>query len=147
MTVGAGAYHACAIAATGSAWCWGYDGDGELGDSLGVPYQSVPVPVRTTERFQSIRGGFNQTCAVAQSGQIYCWGSSQNGEAGPNAGGRAYTPAEVPLVGTGVAAGGFHSCAATPQGVFCWGYNQLGQIGASLDVRTSATPLRVIGQP
>jgi alpha-tubulin suppressor-like RCC1 family protein len=145
--IGAGAYHTCAISGTGEGFCWGNDSDAELGDSLGETHQDVPVAVRTTERFRSVAGGFNHTCAVAQSGQIYCWGGSENGQAGPNAGSRAYTPAPVGLQGSNVAAGGFHSCAATSQGAYCWGFNQLGQLGASSSTMQSPAPLRVSGQP
>jgi Regulator of Chromosome Condensation (RCC1) repeat protein/Big-like domain-containing protein len=146
--ISAGAFHTCAITGAGDAYCWGNNASGELGDSSGTTQQDAPVAVHAAGvLFTSIAAGFNHTCARALSGQIYCWGGNDNGQVGPNAGTVAYLPVLVGLTGTAIVAGGFHSCAMTPNGTYCWGYNQLGQLGAGSALAQSATPLRVSGQP
>lgn len=146
--INAGAFHTCAITGAGEAYCWGNNISGQLGDSASAIWQLVPVAVHAAGvLFTSITAGFNHTCARATSGQIYCWGGSDNGQVGPNVGTVGYVPALVGLTGTAIVAGGAHSCALTPSGAYCWGFNQFGQLGAGSALLQSATPLRVRGQP
>ncbi|HEY6784343.1 MAG TPA: Ig-like domain-containing protein, partial [Gemmatimonadales bacterium] len=78
--------HSCGITTAGAAYCWGSDVAGALGDS-GAATQLVPVPVHSGGvTFRAISAGYNHTCAVATSGAIYCWGSNELGQVGPNGG-------------------------------------------------------------
>ena len=146
--IGAGALHTCAISVTGEAYCWGANLGGRLGDSSGAYQQNSPSAVHSAGvLFSSISGGYNHTCAVATTGQIYCWGDNSNGQVGPNGGAEVDVPVLVGLTGTSVATGGWHSCATTATGVYCWGYDFWGQLGAASSSGQSATPVRVSGQP
>lgn len=145
VAISAGAYHTCGIAATGTAYCWGNNNSGELGDSLGAQYQLTPVAVDAPGvRFRAIATGFNHTCGLADTGDLWCWGGDDEGQVGPSAG---RLPIAVGLRGSSITAGGFHSCAITPGGAYCWGANQLGQLGAGSTALNSAVPLRISGQP
>jgi alpha-tubulin suppressor-like RCC1 family protein len=44
LSLVAGAYHTCAVASDGAAYCWGYNSDGELGDGTQID-SSLPSPV------------------------------------------------------------------------------------------------------
>ena len=44
VAIGAGAEHTCAVAADGSAWCWGDDTHGQLGDGT-TTNSTIPVPI------------------------------------------------------------------------------------------------------
>jgi alpha-tubulin suppressor-like RCC1 family protein len=46
-TVSVGDSHACAVASTGAVWCWGYNANGQLGNSSTTP-SLVPVLVTGT---------------------------------------------------------------------------------------------------
>ncbi len=88
--------------------------------------------------------GAAHTCALDDAGNVYCWGSSNNGQLGlgPDSGPR---DAPVPVPGlSGVkalAAGRAHTCAVAQQdgSVRCWGANNVGQLG--LDVFGSDMPV------
>jgi LPXTG-motif cell wall-anchored protein len=91
----------------------------------------------TLEGIISVSGGGNHSLAVSASG-VYAWGLNASGQVGNGTTSDSTTPVLVPGVAgegvlagaTTVSAGGNHSVAATPLGVYAWGYNELGQLGA-----------------
>lgn len=91
--VSAGTEHTCAVAIDGSAWCWGRNVSGLLGNGgpVGVtvnpnvpdPYtEPVPVAVAGGIRFQSLAVGPSHSCGISLSGAAYCWGANGSGELG-----------------------------------------------------------------
>jgi alpha-tubulin suppressor-like RCC1 family protein len=77
-------------------------------------------------------GGFH-SCAIAEDGVAYCWGSNNSGQLGTST---DADQAQSPLrVATGPAlmqidAGAGHTCAVSQEGaVLCWGDNPFGQVG------------------
>lgn len=88
--IGAGAYHTCARRGNGSAWCWGNDslgqlGDGTTGDAVtGARLKAVRV-VRSSGSFVGARklaGGFFHTCALRTDATVWCWGGNGYGQLG-----------------------------------------------------------------
>jgi hypothetical protein len=77
----AGAVHTCVLVADGSAYCWGQNLYGQLGDGS-TTHRSTAVAVTSDLRFRSIRAGGALTCGVATDGTEYCWGFNQNGQLG-----------------------------------------------------------------
>src|ERR1700755_307927 len=63
--VGAGVSHACAIRTDGTAWCWGANNAGQLGDGSTTDRTS---PVQATApdlpKLTAIAGGLAHTCAL-----------------------------------------------------------------------------------
>lgn len=146
-SIAAGVNHTCAITVAGVAYCWGNNISGEVGDSSGLIVRDVPEAVHAAGLlFTSITGGYNHTCAIATTADIYCWGGGDAGQVGPNGASTTVVPVSVGLSGSMVVAGGFHSCALTAAGVYCWGFNQYGELGAGTSQLQSATPLKVAGQ-
>jgi hypothetical protein len=89
--VDAGWDHACAITLDGSAFCWGRNNMGQLGngswaaDSTGSAGEIVraPTAVATAYRFATLSAGENTTCGITEPGAaIYCWGYGQSGQTG-----------------------------------------------------------------
>jgi len=158
-----GSYHTCALANTGKVYCWGYDGYGELGngsDETGdqVAPTLVEDGVATSPdgdgtnltNIKQITGGDSHTCALANTGKVYCWGRDDDGELG-NGSDETGDQVAPTLVEDGVAAspdsdgtnltnikqitgGGYHTCALANTGkVYCWGNDGNGRLGNGSD--------------
>jgi len=136
--ISAGDQHTCAIA-DATAYCWGADQDGQLGDGLGQPKQTTPVAVNTLSGLagrivDSITTGDLHTCASV-SGKGYCWGNNDHGQLGDGTLNTSTVPVAI-VASTGVisiAAGGNSSCAVVrPQSkqiAGCWGAGAGGTLG------------------
>ena len=59
----AGGQHTCGLTADGSAWCWGSNAFGQLGNGSSSA-SNAPVAVATAERFTRIVAGQAHTCAL-----------------------------------------------------------------------------------
>ncbi|TMC67287.1 MAG: hypothetical protein E6J18_16365, partial [Chloroflexi bacterium] len=83
-TVSAGGFHACAVATTGSVYCWGSNSNGQLGDGTAI---DSPTPVEVYApgvSFSAVSAGRYHTCAVtnAPPNTAYCWGANSSGQLG-----------------------------------------------------------------
>lgn len=79
--VAAGGQHACAIAESGAAYCWGANGTGQVGNGSTVG-QPMPQRVAGTQAFQTLAAGDTHTCGVGLDGAIYCWGDNFRAQLG-----------------------------------------------------------------
>jgi alpha-tubulin suppressor-like RCC1 family protein len=77
----AGAVSTCALLADGTAYCWGQNIHGQLGDGSTVN-RAQPSPVAGNHAFRSIFAGGALTCGFADDGLDYCWGLNQSGQLG-----------------------------------------------------------------
>ncbi|MGD0529567.1 MAG: hypothetical protein ABSE49_30795, partial [Polyangiaceae bacterium] len=118
----------CARESDGSVWCWGADGNGQLGSvstGLTCPGGSacnvVPtlVPLGSLAAAQ-LRAAWMSVCARMSDGDVYCWGNDITGVSGPAFAPAFFqsTPTSVGLHGvTDLALGGgddtneTHACA------------------------------------
>ncbi len=133
----------CGIDEGGVLYCWGFNGDGQLGigvDAAGAgPTYSVPQAVApvTNQTFKSLNGGRFHNCAVTFSHNGYCWGANSNGQLGVGSNTRSENVATlvsnaVPFAT--ISAGRIHSCGISIGGrAYCWGDNERGQLGGSID--------------
>jgi alpha-tubulin suppressor-like RCC1 family protein len=92
ITVGGG--HACGLTADGTAYCWGDNRAGQLGDSTTVN-RADPVPVAGGLKFKAISAGYAHTCAQTMDGSVACWGLNSVGELGDSVTGPRLVPRYV----------------------------------------------------
>lgn len=146
--VTAGQFHTCALTTEGAVKCWGSDNAGQLGDGKSDTRSAPDYVSGLTSGVASIAAGNSHTCAVMTTGAVKCWGQNDFGQTGGSAEWAQRTPADVPGLGSGVAAvsaGLRHSCAVMTSGALkCWGVNPFGELGDG--TRTGhATPVQVSG--
>lgn len=66
--------HTCGIS-KGMLWCWGANGDGQLGTGDRVPH-ATPVQVGSDDTWTSVSTGGGFTCGI-NAGKLYCWGANR----------------------------------------------------------------------
>lgn len=134
-SITAGAVHACALRSIGTIYCWGGNGEAQIGSMNTFDSVTLPTQVSGISDASSIDAGDTHTCAVHSDGTVSCWGSNYFGQLGNGTSGVdkiSYQPVKVHGLTdvTGVTAGLFHSCALHINGtVSCWGWNAAGQLG------------------
>jgi hypothetical protein len=122
----------CAVLDGGAAYCWGYNGDGELGGGSTAFTDDNPVQVVSLSGVTSLAAAGGHTCVVKAGGHVACWGENSSGELGNGGDAGSAQPVEVEgLAGAVSVAVGFdHSCALfSDGGVVCWGGNASGELG------------------
>ena len=79
----AGNNHACARLTDGTMRCWGYNGDGALGDGT-IDRRSSPVAVVGLTGVDLLARSVlaSHTCARRTDGSVWCWGSNGFGQLG-----------------------------------------------------------------
>lgn len=80
----------CATTASGLS-CWGYNGNGEIGDGTHVN-RLVPTPVDAGFTVVQVSSGDEHTCALGSEGQIKCWGSNASMQLGTGTTQNSSTP-------------------------------------------------------
>ena len=154
-------FHTCAAAVDGTAWCWGQNGYGQLGDGSAV---ASTVPVQVVEPSDpsgflqgviSIAVGEQFSCVRKENGTVWCWGLDGNagrlGDGLPHSDCGAtdcsYTPVQAAGIttATDLACGLSNACVIASGGeVWCWGYNIRGAIGDGSNTDRD-TPTQTVG--
>lgn len=160
----AGMFHFCALyddnSGQGKINCWGYNGYGQLGvgdnknrfvptDVLGLERENI-TDIQARKAYTG-RYYVENTCALSESGKIYCWGYNHNthGTLGNGEDGHKYSPTQVSGINNaqkfvlgGHSSGGYGCALLTDKTVKCWGYNGYGQLGTG-NINSEKTPVLV----
>jgi len=124
-----GPKHSCAYYANGNLWCWGFNGQGQLGTG-DTNTHMTPVLLSVVQS-TNVACGLGHTCAV-EGTMVQCWGTNVIGALGDGTTVDRLTPVQTVGLADPVllAAGNAHTCAVlTVGGVWCWGWNVYGQLG------------------
>jgi hypothetical protein len=160
-SVGVGS--ACGITGDGSAYCWGNNNDGRVGNnrldnnrgenSLVRPLyaqavQDASATAVTGVKSISING--KHGCAITVLSTVACWGSRTYGEVGDTFYGVNAVPFYTAVSGVtnavAVSAGELHTCALTStSAVYCWGQGTFSQLGNGTTPSATGTPVEVSG--
>jgi len=177
----------CGVRSDHTAWCWGSNRDGEVGDGThGNDSVSLPAQVGVDADWASIDRGSRTTCGIKFDHTAWCWGNNAEGELGngttvssdvPTAFGPGSTWQSIAAatgyitcgiktdttmwcttvfgglrqVGTqtgwaSVTVGQLHRCGVREDGsAWCWGTNTHGDFGTGSVSGDSTTPVRVNG--
>ncbi len=156
-----GEEYTCGIVSD-SAYCWGVNWDGQLGDGADLSSdpekQLTPRLVDANDGFvntdvSTLTTGLATVCAI-ESGKLYCWGDNDDGQVGTggdadeslpqkvtsNAG---FSNSNVTVVDTYDDA----TCAIESGSVYCWGGNYDGQLGNGSSMDASLVPVKVLNNP
>jgi len=121
IAISAGTQHTCGLAADSTAYCWGKNDLGQLGN-VG-PDTTLPVPVPGGFKYRALVVGYQHSCGLLVSGRVSCWGDSTQVQLGDN------TLATFTF--TLLSAGAAHTCGLTGNGTaYCWGGDANGQLGS-----------------
>jgi alpha-tubulin suppressor-like RCC1 family protein len=136
--IAAGAVHTCGVSTGHTLWCWGGNGNGELGIGSTALSEDLPQPVTTPAAtgWDTVtaggKGAGGWTCAIRTGHTLWCWG--EGGVLGIGNDFDQNLPQQVTTPSaTGwatVSAGAFHTCATRTDGtLWCWGDNGAGRLG------------------
>lgn len=143
----AGDYHTCGLKSDGTVWCFGENTLGQTGTGSFSTTVSSPTQVSGGPTYTQVVAGHSHTCALAATGNAYCWGLNSSGQLGDS----TTTNRAVPTLVAGghqflsLAAGGAHTCGqAADSTLYCWGANGQGQLGNG-SVTPDSAPHQVAG--
>jgi alpha-tubulin suppressor-like RCC1 family protein len=153
--IAAGLGHAVALASDGKVITWGFNSNGQLGIGSAATQVLVPTAVESTgvlagKSVTAIAAGYFHSLALGANGHIYAWGFNFIGQLGDGSTDDRSVPVEVARTGplsdqtvSAIAAGGYHSLAATSAGnVVSWGdYIQFVTPGDGGELLPVAVPL------
>lgn len=120
---------------TGTAYTWGYNPEGSLGDGTFVD-SPVPVQVLTNTRYRDINVGDGTVIAITTSGTLNTWGYGGLYALGNGNIANSNIPVTVNIVGETFVSASAHyimAGAVTTTGkVYTWGTNSAGVMGLGL---------------
>ena len=135
----------CATSDDGSAYCWGDDDFGGLGNGAPFVGESTPQLVAATG-LAHVSSGLQHACAV-KGNDIMCWGRGSYGQLGDgrDLGG---TPTKIALTGmTEVGVGRGFACARSAAKLYCWGVDDNAQLAdGSGDPRPTPVEISIPAQ-
>jgi alpha-tubulin suppressor-like RCC1 family protein len=87
--VSAGLHHTCATKTTGTLWCWGVNGLGQLGDGTTTNRLSPSQESSAATNWTAVSAAQAHSCGVKITGTLWCWGFNLFGQLGTGPNGRA----------------------------------------------------------
>jgi alpha-tubulin suppressor-like RCC1 family protein len=144
--ISAGYEHTCGIRLDGSLWCWGLNGDGQLGIGGGPVIGWLPTQVGDASWLQIDASDSEHTCGIQVDGSLWCWGYNDFGQLGTGDYADRLVPTRVEgnAQWASVSTGYGHTCAIRVDGsMWCWGLNNGGQLGIGSDAYAVPDPTEV----
>jgi alpha-tubulin suppressor-like RCC1 family protein len=140
--------HSMGLRSNGTAWAWGYNNSGQLGDNSTTSRLSpVPIVGGFTDWVQISSAGRN-SIGLRSNGTAWAWGSNSNGQLGDNTTTGKSSP--VSVIGgfsdwSQLSTGGYHNVGIRTNGTaWSWGANGRGRLGDGTTADKSS-PVSVVG--
>jgi alpha-tubulin suppressor-like RCC1 family protein len=145
------------IKSDGTCWCWGYGGDGEIGDGTSNSYSS-PVSVIGAHSFIdiTISGTTSFPCSslfgLKSNGEVWCWGSNIRSSLGDGTANSRSSPVLLAgghsFVRLMVNSQGLCGAAITSNGsIYSWGKGDDGGLGDGDSNNDKSVPILVLNTP
>jgi alpha-tubulin suppressor-like RCC1 family protein len=148
ISAGASTGHSLAVRQNGTAWAWGFNDVGQLGDNTTAQKSSPVSVVGGYTDWCQISGGLAFSVALRQNGTAWAWGVNTGGRLGDNTTVNKSSP--VSVVGgfcdwCQISAGNNFSLAVRTTGTaWAWGYGNYGRLGNNCTAARSS-PVSVVG--
>ena len=146
--VSAASIHTAAVRTGGSAWAWGSNGQGRLGDNTATNRSSPVSVVGGFSDWCQISAGFSHTAAVRTGGSAWSWGWNNSGQLGDYTTTSRSSPVSVVGGFTNwcqVSAGYAHTAAVRFNSTaWAWGGNTCGRLGDNTTTNRSS-PVSIVG--
>ena len=110
----------CTVNDYGRAYCWGNNGNGQIGIGSNRNPIAEPTPLMRFDDFVSIRAGASRACGIRRAGELVCWGVRFT--SAPEATGDFDSVSRVTVGGPIIA-------QLPDRSLHCWGNNNQGQCG------------------
>jgi alpha-tubulin suppressor-like RCC1 family protein len=95
LSLSAGGGHTCGRLSNETAFCWGNNQEGGLGNGT-TTWSQAPVPVSGGLTFRYLSVGHGFTCGLTPAGALYCWGGNTSGQLGDNSTTNRLAPVLIP---------------------------------------------------
>jgi alpha-tubulin suppressor-like RCC1 family protein len=121
----------CGIRTDLTAWCWGDDGAGKVGNGAAGGYDPVLAPSQLPGTWSALAGDDLTMCGIHTDGTGWCWGDDSEGQVGdgPDAVQVKEVPTRLPGLWSGITVAGGSPCGIrTDQTGWCWGVDYLGKL-------------------
>ncbi len=132
--------HACARRSDATAWCWGNNKYGQVGNGMLGDGTYQPYPAMALDDVESLGAGSYFTCATRRDGTAWCWGRAFGNRLGD---GKDDVPEDRPRPGrvledfgggpfmhaSRISVGSVGCLVTNDTGVWCWGNDQYGTTG------------------
>lgn len=147
----------CGVGTNKHVYCWGNNQYGQIGNGTNtnalVPTQIVMADSSAeSEDFVEVATNYygnGSTCAVASSGNVYCWGGGLHGALGNGSTSNVNKATLVTMPTNGdkfkhiIGMGNGNCVLTTTNTVYCWGYNNSGEGGNGINYADILTPTAI----
>lgn len=143
--------HVLALRPNGTAWSWGYNAFGQLGDGTTTNRSSPVSVIGGFTDWTQISAGLNSSTGIRANGTAWAWGNNFDGQLGDGTSGTVNNKSSpTPVIGgfsdwIHISPGWSHTAAIRANGTtWTWGKNNFGQLGDGSTTNRSS-PGSVLG--
>jgi alpha-tubulin suppressor-like RCC1 family protein len=144
-----GYWYIAAIKTDGTLWTWGYNNNGQLGDSTTTNRSSPVQTIAGGTNWKQVSCGISHTAAIKTDGTLWTWGYNGYGQLGDSTIIQRNSPVQTICGGTNwkqVSGGNYHTDAIKTDGtLWSCGYNKYGQLGDSTSINKSSPVQTICG--